>query len=475
MIQVPDRTPTADRAARRCFASTLALLLLGLAPLPHGWAGVRSWLDSARSPGLNQTDREATAGGYYEGLIGGGEGLDASRNDLAIRLMGKPVDWTRFHAANVTRSLPSDLLQFELRPEVRKTLFGRPFTTNEHGQRDHPHTVTKPPGTFRIALLGSSIDMGWGVDIDEIYIKRFERWLNEHAKRRGLSRRFEVVNFAVAAYSPVQRLETFRRKAIAFDPDLVIFSATMLDTRLTEIHLCDVIQDPGVIDLRYDFVRRAIIEAGIKPDDLTRDAHGKLARKETIKAKLQSQYWSVYDEVLGTLATDCRSAGIAVACVIIPRAGTADAPDARAASVARLVGIAAHHALPMFDLSNTFDAFDSSRIEITPWDDHPNALGHERLFLGLARGLIRNRAMYDLLFATNESSPIPESGSESGRADARPHVDPAKSGPAGADPGSDVPPRTSSEVRKPPGKLSPQERLEILTQSAQSKANVNSE
>ena len=55
-------------------------------------------------------------------------------------------------------------------------------------------------------------------------------------------RRFEVLNFAVAAYSPMQRLETLKRKVLAFHPDLVIYSATTLDVRLMEIHLCDMLR-----------------------------------------------------------------------------------------------------------------------------------------------------------------------------------------------------------------------------------------
>ena len=45
------------------------------------------------------------------------------------------------------------------------------------------------------------------------------------AARRGLARRFEVINFAVAAYGPLQRLETFRRKAAPYNPDLVVYVA----------------------------------------------------------------------------------------------------------------------------------------------------------------------------------------------------------------------------------------------------------
>ena len=39
---------------------------------------------------------------------------------------------------------------------------------------DDPVTVEKPDGTFRIAVLGSSIDMGWGVKHQDTYINQLE-------------------------------------------------------------------------------------------------------------------------------------------------------------------------------------------------------------------------------------------------------------------------------------------------------------
>ncbi len=383
-------------AARLRFAATLGLLALGLATFPAGWTRARGAIDSARSPELNRAEREAGAGGYYEGLIGGGDGPEGARSELALRLLGKPTDWARFHAADVSRHLPGDFLQFELRPDVDRKLFGQPFRTNPQGRRGRTYAVEKPEGIYRIALLGSSMDMGWGIAADETYASRLERWLNAHAARRGLARRFEVINFAVAAYGPLQRLESFRRKAAPFHPDLVVYSATMLDTRLLEIHLCDMFL--ARVGLRYDFLRKAVAAAGITPDDLKVDASGKLAHKDVIKAKLRPHYWEIYDATMGELAADCRSAGVPLVCAIIPRVGKADAPDSRAEPVARLRGIAAHHGLPMFDLSGTFDRLDPTEIEIAAWDDHPNAFGHKRLFLALARGLVKDRAMYETLF-----------------------------------------------------------------------------
>jgi hypothetical protein len=399
MTPTPDAPdgPARLRASRICFLQTLALLLIGLAPVPLGWARARSVLDSARSTDLNRADREGAAGGYYEGLIGRGDGPQGAGNELSLRLLGKPTDWVRFHAANVCHPLPDgDFLQFELKPSVHKTLFGQPFTTNAHGMRDRPYSVEKPEGTFRVAVLGSSMDMGWGIGTEDTYVNQLEDWLNAHAVRHGLARRFEVLNFAVAAYSPLQRFESYRRKARRFRPDLVIYSATMLDTRLTEIHLCDLFR--GHADLTYDFVKRAVADAGLTADDLRTDGDKRLVNKEVVKEKLRPHYWPLYDATLGALAADCRSEGVALACMIIPRVGKADAPDARAEAVARLRGIAAHHAIPLFDLSDTFDGQDPALFEIATWDDHPNALGHRRLFRGLTRALVNDRTFYHIMF-----------------------------------------------------------------------------
>ena len=175
---------------------------------------------SARSPELNRAEREVHAAGYYEGLIGGGDGPEGARGELALRLMGKPNGWVRFNDADVSRMLPGDFLQFELVPGVRRTAL-RPAVRHQfsrHAQRGG--LIEKPPGTFRIAVLGASMDMGWGVTYQETYSHQLEEWLNRHGRRQGIDsgRRFEVLNFAVAAYSPLQRLETLRRKALAFQP-----------------------------------------------------------------------------------------------------------------------------------------------------------------------------------------------------------------------------------------------------------------
>ena len=177
----------------------------------------------------------------------------------------------------------------------------------------------------------------------------------------------------------------------------------MLDNRLAEIHLCDLFR--GHSRLSYEFLRETVAAAGLTAEDLRTDPEDRLTHKETVKRKLRPYYWGLYDATLGTLAADCRSEGIPLACLIIPRVGKADAAGARAESVARFKGIAAHQAVTLIDLSGTFDHQDPAQFEIAPWDDHPNALGHRRLFLSLSRALVDDRALYESLFPPDARDP----------------------------------------------------------------------
>ena len=411
---------TSVASARLVMLQSILLLGMAVVPWPQRWTSIRSVIASARSPELNRAEREVHAAGYYEGLIGGDDGPEGVRGELALRLMGKPNGWVRFNDADVSRMLPGDFLQFELVPGVRRVLFGQPFVTNSHGMHSPEVALEKPRGITRIAVLGASLDMGWGVTFQETYSHQLEEWLNWHARRRGIdsSRRYEVLNFAVAAYSPLQRLETLRRKALPFHPDLVIYSATMLDLRLMEIHLCDALRTQA--DLTYDFVKATFDEAGVGRNQFAVDNQGKLVFKDQIKTSMRPHYWELYDATLGALAGTCRSAGVPLLIVIIPRVGKADAPLARAESVARLKAIAGHHALPVYDLSDSFDRYDPASLEIAAWDDHPNALGHRRLFLALARSLVKDEARYQLLF--------PSAGT--GKEETRKTVDPPQSASA---------------------------------------------
>jgi len=93
------------------------------------------------------------------------------------------------------------------------------FKTNSQGLRDKEYSLEKPPNTFRVAVLGDSSSMPAGVDIEDAYHTVLEDRLN--AESSGTS--YEFINFAVSGYDPEQYLATLKRKALNYDPDLVLF------------------------------------------------------------------------------------------------------------------------------------------------------------------------------------------------------------------------------------------------------------
>ena len=162
--------PTCAATARAALLHPLLLLVVGVVAWPQDWDTIRTVLDSARSPEPNPADRQGHAAGYYVGLIGGSDGPIRSHSELSSLLTSKPDGWIPFPEADVVRYLDDDFLQFELKPRVRRTLFGQPFVTNAFGMHDDQVTIEKPEGTFRIAVLGASMDMGWGVKYQDTYL-----------------------------------------------------------------------------------------------------------------------------------------------------------------------------------------------------------------------------------------------------------------------------------------------------------------
>ena len=259
--------------------------------------------------------------------------------------------------------------------------------------RDREYPTEKPEGVYRIALLGSSIDMGWGVATPDTYENRLEGWLNAEAARRHLPRRFEVLNFAMAAYGPAQRYEAFRRKALAFAPDLVLTASTMIDPRLLEIHLGGLIKNG--VDWKYDFLREAAADAGIDP-----------ARERAAASDRQGLQGPRQGRLLDDRRRRPRRPRRRLPVARDPRRRPPDPPGlprrrrttSRALTVARNAGIAARHAVPLIDLAATFDGQDPATIEIAPGDDHPNALGHRLLFEGLKDALLADPDLTRALF-----------------------------------------------------------------------------
>lgn len=151
-----------------------------------------------------------------------------SQEELAERLersrqMAPGQAFGRRSLVGLVRASEHEDLVYELKPGLVGTFLGVPFAFNSHGMRDHEHPLGKPDGTFRIAALGDSVMFGWGVEASQSYLEIVEQALNAGNKEPGSQALpFEVLSFAVPGYNTAMQVAAFERKALAFDPDLVI-------------------------------------------------------------------------------------------------------------------------------------------------------------------------------------------------------------------------------------------------------------
>lgn len=117
-------------------------------------------------------------------------------------------------------------IDYELAPNVRMWHMLHPFETNSEGQReDREYAREKPAGTFRVAVLGDSYAMGWGVPVEAIYHSRLE----EQLAREDPSRRVEFINFGVAGYNLLHYAAVLEHKVLAWEPDLILLSVIVND------------------------------------------------------------------------------------------------------------------------------------------------------------------------------------------------------------------------------------------------------
>ena len=98
---------------------------------------------------------------------------------------------------------------------------------NSRGLHDREHPYAKPPGVFRILLLGDSFTGALEVPFESSFARLLEKRLNELAP----STRFEVINAGVGGFSTVNELLMFREEGAKYRPDLVLLCFVDADIR----------------------------------------------------------------------------------------------------------------------------------------------------------------------------------------------------------------------------------------------------
>jgi lysophospholipase L1-like esterase len=106
------------------------------------------------------------------------------------------------------------------------------YQINEDGWRDRRYSRDKPPGVFRIVVLGDSVAFGYGVAAEST----FPFQLEELAAKRTPEARIEVLNLGVGGYNPYNEAALFTDVGVGFQPDLVLIQFCINDLNDPTLH-----------------------------------------------------------------------------------------------------------------------------------------------------------------------------------------------------------------------------------------------
>jgi hypothetical protein len=342
----------------------VVMVAWGLLPDRLAGNGPSRLRTSLKSNLFNRTDLERIERGYYERLIAAGRRLDDLGDIPGLRIRSRTgATWTVpvEEAPLIVRV--NDLREVVLRPDDAEVKGGVSWRTNAQGMRDSSYPPEKPPGTFRIALVGDSIGAGWGVDVEARFESILEQTWDARSTRAG-GPSVEILNCAVPGQAPGQRWEHFSRIGWPMHPDLVICESTAADAGWDERRLRFLLAR----GLGWDspLYHQALVSSAVTP----------LGSPDDYKRALQPRHWEILGGVYSAMAEDCRTRGVPIIWVLIPRVGrTSDAADQHALlQTARAAGFAR-----VIDATSTYDGLDATSLAVSPLDFHPNALGHALL------------------------------------------------------------------------------------------------
>jgi lysophospholipase L1-like esterase len=135
--------------------------------------------------------------------------------ELALRALGYKYSGSTFTA--------DPLLGWSLRPGAGAWELdeGVAWTRiNRHGYRDHERTLSKPPGIYRVAVLGDSYTEARQVAMDKTFTALAEEELNQ--RRCCGEGKVEVLNFGIPGYGTGQELLLLRERVWPFSPDMIV-------------------------------------------------------------------------------------------------------------------------------------------------------------------------------------------------------------------------------------------------------------
>ena len=150
--------------------------------------------------------------------------------ELSIRMLD-PIGISYYkHALDYHfDKIADDEMYYRHRPNLERSYQGVSVHMNELGFRDNP-IAKKESDELRIMFLGDSVTFGWGVEQEDIFVRRVGEILEE-----TLRRPVRTINTSVGSYNTDNQHAVMSHYGPTLDPDLVILTYVSNDIEPTPV------------------------------------------------------------------------------------------------------------------------------------------------------------------------------------------------------------------------------------------------
>jgi len=290
------------------------------------------------------------------------------------------------YAVKLKRPVANPDLSFAHAPNRSAFLMGVPVSINSEGMRDREFSLEKPPGVYRVMMLGDSTTFGWGVRQEDTAAKFLERKLNG-ALPPGFDH-VEVMNTGVGNYDTVQEVTYYETIGWKYHPDLVVLVFFINDPEPVPVEKKGFLIDRSYLIAfatnRIDGVMR---HAGVRPD------------WKTYYASLYNDDRSGFQackNALVSLANSTRSHDAKLLMAILPELHqiNGDSYPFRAAHQ-KIKDVMSAENVPVLELIDGLkDHGPEENLWVTPLDDHPNAKANSLISDQLEQWILENTGQH---------------------------------------------------------------------------------
>lgn len=354
------------------------------------------WFDAIKTGDTMMDQLASRTRGYYETLTS----ADGA-NDQLWEMLTRRRQPERYSGPDPKVEIRDFRFHAAL-PNVDTTAYQTDFRTNSYGMRDQEYPLAKAARTVRIALLGSSHTMGWGVRKEAMFEEQLEALLN----RRGIAGlqglRFEVLNFAYNRLGPLAQPYVINEKVRMFHPDVVLAVLHSVDY---EWVVYDLVQ---AVRLGHE-ITSPFLTGVIQASRITGRTHPDLAAKRVFERAEELLVWS-YERIVEAI----RSTGALPMAALVPVPTDIEIGPINEEQFAVRRNAAVTAGFPLLDLTHLYDGLTMNDVVMRDKFLHTNERGHAMIAEALYRQLAASEPFRKIASRIATEQPAPAPGRKKG-------------------------------------------------------------